>query len=341
MTIFQKIRRSFTIQLALWVGGFVVVTSCVVVGLLASFSEDGIRDESIDTTLQALENTALRIDNTLRRTELMARLEGRTLQVDRSLIEQLLEQNGSLKQLRQSLPHAQLFVTMRDSSQLDTYITGAESGYRQLVHDGREMYVFSQSVGDRQFSLAAVCPAEDIYNKYSYMYGVLLEWGIGGVLVLIFILYLVIARHLRPLHILADAAQSIAEGNLETPIPDTRYEHEFARLQSSLKKMQSAQKDYIDEMQQKQVKLNVQHAELKAAYDEAQAYEEKKERFLRDMTDRMMAPVDKVCRSTDTLCCDYSQLSKDDMTALNEDIMSGTEEITELLDQLIQEPANS
>ena len=164
MTIFQKIRRSFTIQLALWVGGFVVVTSCVVVGLLASFSEDVIRDESIDTTLQALENTALRIDNTLRRTELMARLEGRTLQVDRSLIEQLLEKNGSLKQLRQSLPHAQLFVTMRDSSQLDTYITGAESGYRQLVHDGREMYVFSQSVGDRQFSLAAVCPAEDIYN---------------------------------------------------------------------------------------------------------------------------------------------------------------------------------
>ena len=105
--------------------------------------------------------------------------------------------------------------------------------------------------------------------------------------------------------------------------------------------MQSAQKDYIDEMQQKQVKLNVQHAELKAAYEEAQAYEEKKARFLRDMTDRMVAPVDKVCRSTDTICCDYSQLSKDDMTALNEDIMCGTTEITELLDQLIKDPAGS
>lgn len=341
MTIFQKMRTSFTIQLALWVGGFVVVTSCVVVGLLASFSEDGIRDESIDTTLQALENTALRVDNTLRRSELTARLEGRTLQVDRSLIEQFLDQNETLEKIRQSLPHAQLFVTMRDSSQLDSYITGAQNGYRQLEYEGREMYIFSQSVGKRQFSLAVVCPAEDIYSKYSYMYEVLLGWGVGGVLVLIFILYLVIARHLRPLRILADVAQSIAEGNLETPIPDTRYEHEFARLQSSLKKMQNAQKDYIDEMQQKQVKLNVQHAELKAAYDEAQAYEEKKARFLRDMTDRMVAPVDKVCRSTDTLCCDYSQLSKDDMTALNEDIMSGTEEITELLDQLIQEPANS
>jgi hypothetical protein len=98
-----------------------------------------------------------------------ARLEGRQMRVNRSLIEHLINENGSLKQLRQSLPNAQLFVTRRDSSQLDTYITGSESGYRQLVHDGREMYIFSQSVGDRQYSLTAVYPAEDIYDKYEYI----------------------------------------------------------------------------------------------------------------------------------------------------------------------------
>ena len=41
----------------------------------------------------------------------------------------------------------------------------------------------SFSEGDRQYSLAAVCPAEDIYGKYSHMHHVLLGWGIGGVLV--------------------------------------------------------------------------------------------------------------------------------------------------------------
>ena len=68
MTLIQKIRTSFSTQLSLWVAGFVLVISGVVIFLLARFSEDVIRDESIDTTMLALENTALHIDNTLRQT---------------------------------------------------------------------------------------------------------------------------------------------------------------------------------------------------------------------------------------------------------------------------------
>lgn len=79
MTLFQKIRTSFSTQLSLWVAGFVLVISCVVIFLLTRFSEDVIRDESIDMTMQALENTALRIDNTLRQTEMTARLEHQRL----------------------------------------------------------------------------------------------------------------------------------------------------------------------------------------------------------------------------------------------------------------------
>ena len=76
MSPLQKIRTSFSTQLSLWVAGFVVVTSGVVIFLLVSFLKDVIRDETIDTTLQVLENTALRIDNTLRQSEMTARLEG-------------------------------------------------------------------------------------------------------------------------------------------------------------------------------------------------------------------------------------------------------------------------
>ena len=76
MTLIQKIRTSFTTQLSLWVSGFVLVISVLVIILLAVFSQDAIRDESIDTTMQTLENAALRIDNTLRQTEMTARLPG-------------------------------------------------------------------------------------------------------------------------------------------------------------------------------------------------------------------------------------------------------------------------
>ena len=341
MTPLQKIRTSFSTQLSLWVAGFVVVTSGVVIFLLVSFSKDVIRDETIDTTLQVLENTALRIDNTLRQSEMTARLEGQRFRVNRMRIEQLIAESNSEASLQQSLPNTQLFVTRRDTSQLDTYITGGESGYRQLMYDNKDVFIFLQPLGERPYSLAAVCPAEDIYGKYSQMYRVLLFWGIGGVLVLLYILYLVIATHLRPLHLLADAAQSIAEGNLDTSIPDSHHEHESGRLQSSLKKMQQSLRAYMNEMQQKRATLSAQNAELQAAYGEAQAYEEKKAKFLHDMTDRMAAPVHQMCRSTDTICRDYAQLSRADMATLQADIMRGTEEITELLDQLIKEPADA
>ena len=57
-SIIQKVRTSFTTQLTLWVASLVTVISVMVVGLLAIFSQDVIFDETMDTTLQAMETTA-------------------------------------------------------------------------------------------------------------------------------------------------------------------------------------------------------------------------------------------------------------------------------------------
>ena len=338
----KKIQTSFSTQLSLMVAAFVLVTSGVVVFLLVSFSKDFIRQERIDTTMQALENMVLRIDNTLRQEEMSARLEKRPISVGRRRIQRLIDANDSEESLRQSLPNAQLFVTRKDSSRLDAYIIGAETGFRELVvdDDEKEVYVFTQQVGNRPFCLTAICPVEDI-NNFSRMYRLLTIWSIGGLLVLLLILYFIIAYHLRPLHWLADAAQSIAGGNLDTQIPDTYQEHEAGRLQSSLKKMQQSLRTYIDEMQQKQATLSEHNAELQAAYDQAKAYEQKKAKFLHDMTERMAAPVDKVYTCTDTICNDYGKLSQADVEKLEACIMDGANEITELLDQLIKEPADA
>ena len=117
--LWRKIRTSFTTQLTLWVASFVTVISVVVVGLLAKFSQDVIFDETVDATLQALETTALRIDNTLRQNQMSARLEGGRVRVNRAAIDRLIEENGCLAKLHQTLPNAELYVTRRDSTQLD------------------------------------------------------------------------------------------------------------------------------------------------------------------------------------------------------------------------------
>lgn len=341
MKLIEKIHTSFTWQLTLWVAGFVLVISGVVIFLLARFSQDSIHQESIDTTQQALENTALRINNMLSQAEMTARLEHQSLRVTRGRIERLIEENGFENTIWQALPNAELFVSRRDSSQLSTYIAGDEQGYRRIFYEGREIFIFSQPIGERAFSLAVVCPAQDIYEYNPGVQWFLLLRGGIGVIVLLFIIFLVVARHLRPVHLLADAAQSIANGNLDTSIPEAHHEHETGRLQNSLKKMQASLATYMAEMQQKQEALSWQNTELQAAYSEAQAYETLREKVLFNMTDRMAAPVTKICRSTETFCHDYNTLSKAEMTVLQTDIMQATQTITELLDQLMENPSQS
>ena len=338
-SIIQKVRTSFTTQLTLWVASLVTVISVVVVGLLAIFSQDVIFDETMDTTLQAMETTALRIDNTLRQNEMSARLEGGQVRVNRAAIDRLIEENGSLSKLRQTLPNAELYVTRRDSTQLGIFIAGEQSGYRRMEHDGREMFIFTQPLGDRPFVLTAVCPAEDVYGRYSRMQGFLLLRGMVGVVILLIVLYFIVGRHLRPLHWLADSAQSIAEGNLDTPIPDAHHEHEAGRLQNSLAKMQQALKAYMTEMQQKQVTLSKQNAELKAAYAEVQAYEVKKTNFVHDMTAQMAQPVERLCQEAETICRDAATMTREEMAQRQAVIIKDSETITQLLDKLMKETA--
>lgn len=339
MSIIHKIRTSFTTQLTLWVASFVTVIGVVTIGLLAKFSQDVIFDETVDTTLQAMETTALRIDNTLRQKEMSARLEGGQVRVNRAAIDRLIEGNGCLAKLHQTLPNAELYVTRRDSTQLGIFIAGQESGYRKLVHENREMFIFTQPLGDRPFVLTAVCPAEDVYGRYSRMEWFLWLRGVAGVLILLIVLYTVVGRHLRPLHWLADSAQSIANGNLDTPIPDAHHEHEVGRLQNSLAKMQQALKAYMTEMQQKQVTLSKQNAELKAAYAEVQAYEVKKTNFVHDMTAQMAKPVDSLCQQAETICRDAATMTKEEMAQRQAVIMQDSETITQLLDKLMKETA--
>ena len=131
----------------------------------------------------------------------------------------------------------------------------------------------------------------------------------------------------------------IFDETVDTPIPDAHHEHEVGRLQNSLAKMQQALKAYMTEMQQKQVTLSKQNAELKAAYAEVQAYEVKKTNFVHDMTAQMAKPVDSLCQQAETICRDAATMTKEEMAQRQAVIMQDSETITQLLDKLMKETA--
>ena len=130
----QKIRSSFTLQLTIWVGGGVLLISAVVIFLLAQFSQQVIRDESVEITQQALANMALRIDNELRQADISARLEHRTFTIDRLMIEKMIEENNQLTAIKQSLPQAQIYVAESKATRED----GSSVQEDQQKQEGRD-----------------------------------------------------------------------------------------------------------------------------------------------------------------------------------------------------------
>ena len=327
LKVIQKIRSSFTKQLTIWVAGGVVVITAVVIFLLGRFAQQVILEESVEITLQSLENMAVRISNELRQSDISAQLENRPFSISKAMIEQLIEKDNQLKAIRQSQPSIKIQVTE----------VKAGTAPEAVWQNAQKNYVFQELIYGNKFCITATCYPEDLYAKYVEVQW-LLAWSfLIGVGVLLLILWLVMGHYLRPLHTLADSAQRIADGHINERIPDSHHKDEIGQLQNSLATMQLSLADYMDEMQQKQTELNMQNAQLQEAYDEAQEYDRMKDKFLHDTTNEMTGPVELICRNTNTICADYQTMSKAEIARMQIDILQATECVTSLLDQSFTE----
>jgi len=322
MALLHKIRSSFTTQLTLWVAGFVTAIYVIVIALLARFSEHVVFDESIETTQQALENTALRIDNTLRQAEMTAFLEHKTFMADKKYVERLISDNSYFVSLNQFLPNAQFFVSASG-------VPEQKPGH----------FVFAEPIYNNRLHLVIICPNDDIYGKYEAVKIFLFVTGIAGLLLIIFLCWKIIARHLWPLHLLADSAELIADGNLDVRIPDSGMKNEIGQLQNSFATMQMSLATYMDEMRQKQVMLGRQNTELENAYSHAKDYDKLKNKFLSNMTDQMVKPIDNICELTDKVCDQYESMNQSEMEKILPQMVASTDKVTHLLEQLLDVPS--
>jgi len=343
MTLLQKLHRSFVAQLTLWVAGFVLVITGIVIVLLVRFSLAEIKGELVETTRQALENTALRINNTLRQAAMAAHLEHQTFTVDKALVVKLISENKYLSTLNLSLPHAQLSIIEQPEE-------GRKSNYRELSKGGTTYYQFFEPIYQSQYGIMITCPAEDFYGQFYNVQLFLLVTCFVGIIIMLLVCWIIIKWHLKPLDRLADSAQHISEklkageqysrkGLMAEAIPDSLQKDEVGQLQNSLAKMQRSLANYMDEMQKKKEALSHQNTELQKAYSEAKEYENLKAMFLQQMTDQIDGPVEMLSKDTNRICDNYHQLTKAEMSKIQIEILLGTEQVTQLLDQLLNAPA--
>ena len=153
--------------------------------------------------------------------------------------------------------------------------------------------------------------------------------------ILLLLCRIVVAYHLRPLRLLADSADRMAEGRLDEIMPDSGQSDEIGQLQNSFVVMQHSLSDYISDMHQKREALSQQNEQLQEVYKQAQEAGKIKERFLSSMTGQMTRTVGSINAQTETICNDYARLSRADMMKLQIQILNDTDTVTLLLDKML------
>ncbi|MBQ4376900.1 MAG: HAMP domain-containing protein, partial [Bacteroidales bacterium] len=123
-----------------------------------------------------------------------------------------------------------------------------EKGMRQLVFDGQESYVFYKPIENTGWSVAIVCPESDIFGAFNRLQRAVAIAVIGGLLLLLIVCLRIISHELKPLRLLAEQAGTIAKGNFDETLPDSKRTDEIGQLSHSFSNMQQSLAGYIEEL---------------------------------------------------------------------------------------------
>ncbi len=151
-------------------------------------------------------------------------------------------------------------VFVSDSSMLDSRnvygeldelthaIIVEKASMKEVFKGSRLSLLITEPVADEGLTAALVCSRTDILSGYQtfIFYGA--AAFVIGLLILFACSAFAIYRLVQPLHLFTEAAMSIAEGNLETPLPEITSKDELLQLRNSFDYMQTSLRRHIEDL---------------------------------------------------------------------------------------------
>lgn len=211
-----------------------------------------------------------------------------------------------------------------------------ENGYRTMTINGELSHVFFKSFKNTGWSVAMVCPESDIYVAFHQLKRTVQLVTAIGLLLLLLSTWYIVSRSVRPLQKLVDSTQKMTQHEFTGEIDDSKRDDEIGQLQRRFKAMQQSLGSYVSKVRQQSAVLEVRHAELQQAYDQVKEEERMRNAVLHKMTKRMSGPVADITAVSRTICEEYQNMTNDYMDAMVDKINSDTNQVGELLNELLR-----
>lgn len=196
------------------------------------------------------------------------------------------------------------------------------SGMTETIVDGQDAFIFYTSLERTGWSIAIVCPANDIFARYNQLFMTVIVIIVIGLLLLLLVCYQIVRRTIQPLHLLDQQAQRIADGVFDEPLPPSPRHDSLGRLTNSFILMQKSLATMVNDIRCVNEELEQHNDELANATQLKQETNRRKADFIHYMYHEIRTPLNIISGFAQVLTASRHSLESDEV----EDIMARMQE---------------
>ncbi len=225
----------------------------------------------------------------------------------------------------------------RADSLVESMLRG-EEGCRVVTLNEKEFYVLYKSLNNRHWSASIVCPESDIFGSNRRLFFYMIGVTVVGIMLILCFFMIFVSKNMKPLNMLAESAQRIAEGDFSEPIPSTTQADEVGILQNSFGAMQTALSKHIDRIQMLSENLQRRNEELNIIHQQTEEENQMKMSLIHKIADKMVAPAKSIDAIMSNLRSHYESITPEQLKPMSEQVLIQTKSMTDLLDRMLRTP---
>ena len=184
-------------------------------------------------------------------------------------------------------------------------MTDGKQGTMHITVNGQYCHVCYQPVPGTDWTLALVCPDNEILTSYHQLAYVMVFIIIIGLLLILWLTNSVVKLTISPINNLLNMTQEIADGNYDKTIPHSDRKDIFGQLQDSFATMQLSLQEEMGNIQQAATELRKRNEQQKNAIVMAETAQKEKDSFVQNVSHQVRTPLNLILGFTNVL---YEQL---------------------------------
>ena len=173
-------------------------------------------------------------------------------------------------------------------------MTNGRTGHMEVQIDGKSHIVLYRPLEGTQWSVALVCPSNELLRGYNSLNYILLPLLIIGLLLLGMGCHRIVKHFVQPLGLLAAELRQIGHGDYEKRLPPSERTDLIGQLQNSFCQMRRSISQHIHDAEQTKQETEKRTKELEQATQLARQASEMKTQFMQDMSHQIRTPLNIV-----------------------------------------------